>query len=165
MPIRTWSLVALNVLLAAVPAAAQGGPPGPADAPMAVESIAWLTGCWERATRTGSVEESWTSPRAGTMLGVSRTVRGDSTVAWEHLRIFRRGGRLVYGALPSGQRYTEFTATQASDTLVVFENPAHDFPQRVLYRPAGDSLHARIEGPNDGATRGVDFRFARVRCP
>ena len=165
MPIRTRSFVALYVLVGSVPAAAQAGPPAPAHAPMAVESIAWLTGCWERATRSGSVDESWTAARAGTMLGVSRTVRGDSTVAWEHLRIFRRGGRLVYGALPSGQRYAEFTATEASDTLVVFENPAHDFPQRILYRPAGDSLHARIEGPHDGETRGVDFRFARVRCP
>jgi hypothetical protein len=30
----------------------------------------------------------------------------------------------------------EFTATAASDTLVVFENAAHDIPQRVLHRPA-----------------------------
>ena len=146
-----------NADLAPDDGAADGGPD---EAAWAVASTAGNS--WRSGARTSS---SWTAARAGTMLGVSRTVRGDSTVAWEHLRIFRRGGRLVYGALPSGQRYAEFTATEASDTLVVFENPAHDFPQRILYRPAGDSLHARIGGPHDGETRGVDFRFARVRCP
>lgn len=139
----------------------------PASAQAAeVAALGWMQGCWERATRSGAVEEQWTAPRGGTMLGVSRTVRGDSTVAWEYLRIVPRDGGLVYVATPSGQATAEFTATTVSDTLVVFENPAHDFPQRILYRPAaGDSLHARIEGPRGGEVRGVDFRYGRVGCP
>jgi hypothetical protein len=112
------------------------------------------------------VEEQWMRPRGGTMVGMSRTVRGGRTVAWESLRISERDGALVYVASPSNQATTEFASTVVSDTLVVFENAAHDFPQRILYRPgAADSLWARIEGERGGQLRGIDFRMARATCP
>jgi hypothetical protein len=61
------------------------------------------------------------SPRGGQMLGMGRTVRGDTIVAeFEHLQILERNGRAVYHAEPSGQKPSDFTATSVSDTLVVF---------------------------------------------
>ena len=58
-----------------------------------------------------------------------------------------------------------FTSVAVSDSMAVFENPEHDFPQRIIYRrSAADSLHARIEGPRNGQVRGVDFRYGRVSC-
>lgn len=105
------------------------------------------------------------APRGGTMLGMSRTVRDGRTVEYESLRIEERSGRLVYVASPSRQATTNFTVTAASDTLAAFENPAHDFPRRILYRPGrADSLWARIEGEIDGRERAVDFRLARSEC-
>jgi hypothetical protein len=131
-----------------------------------IERIAWLAGCWERTAGGSMVEEQWMEPRGGMMNGMSRTVRGDRAVAWEALRIIERDGALVYVASPSSQATAEFTSTVVSDTLVVFENAAHDFPQRILYRRgAADSLWARIEGERDGRQRGVDFRMARAQCP
>jgi hypothetical protein len=130
-----------------------------------IARIGWLSGCWERRTSSSLVEEQWMAPRGGTMLGMSRTVRSDRTVAHETIRIEERDGRLVYIASPSGQATAEFTSTHVSDTLVAFENPVHDFPQRILYRPGGaDSLWARIEGARGGETRGVDFRMSRAPC-
>ena len=47
-----------------------------------------------------------------------------------------------------------------TDDEVVFENPTHDFPQRIIYRKGADrSVTARIEGVIDGKARGVDFPF------
>jgi hypothetical protein len=46
---------------------------------------------------------------------------------------------------------------------VVFENAAHDFPQRVIYRRDGERLVARIEGRLRGEARGRDWVFERVR--
>jgi hypothetical protein len=87
-------------------------------------------------------------------------------VEFEQLRLFQRAGHAVYHAEPSGQTPTDFEAKSTSDTLVVFENAAHDFPQRVIYRKRGaDSLIARIEGNMNGQARGIDFGYARVRCP
>ncbi|MGH8854313.1 MAG: hypothetical protein ACREWI_08545 [Telluria sp.] len=43
----------------------------------------------------------------------------------------------------------------------MFENPAHDFPQRIIYRRVGDTgLHARIEGKG----KGIDFPMRRTAC-
>ena len=131
-----------------------------------VAQVAWLAGCWEQVTGLRVVEEQWTRPRGGLMLGVGRTVRGDTLVEYEQTRIFERGGRLVFGATPSGQAYAEFESTEVSDSAVTFENPSHDFPQRVLYRRRGaDSLIARVEGMRGGKLRGADFPYARVACP
>jgi len=141
--------------------------PGQASAQQSaiIESSAWIAGCWERRSGQSVTEEQWMPPRGGAMLGMSRTVRDGRLVEYEFLRLFERDGRLVYHATPSRQTPTEFTSTATSDTLAVFENPAHDFPQRIIYRRQGsDSLIARIEGPGPGGTRGVDFRFARAQC-
>jgi len=131
-----------------------------------VTQVAWLAGCWEQASGSRLIEEQWTRPRGGLMLGIGRTVRGDSLVEYEQTRIFERGGRLVYGANPSGQAPAEFESIELSDSSVTFENLDHDFPQRVRYRRRGaDSLIGRVEGMRGGKLRGVDFPYARVACP
>ena len=130
-----------------------------------IERLGWLAGCWERSSATGSMEEQWMAPRAGIMLGMGRVIRDGAVVAHEAMRIEQRGDTLVFVANPSGQAQAEFTATTIERDAVVFENPEHDFPQRVAYRhAAGDSLHARIEGTMDGSERGIDFRMGRAVC-
>ncbi len=106
------------------------------------------------------------APAGGAMLGVSSTVVRDSLREWEHLMIGPTPAGLAYVARPSRQAETSFPATMITDSLLVFENPAHDFPQRILYRRRGsDSVVARIEGPRGGQMRGIDFPYARVACP
>ena len=129
-----------------------------------IDRAAFLSGCWSRIAGTRVVEERWMPPRAGTMLGMARTVRGDTLVEWEFIRLFERNGKLVYAAQPSGQEPAEFESESVEGNAITFANPAHDFPQRIKYRAIGDSLHARIEGASNGRERGIDFRYARVRC-
>ncbi len=139
----------------------------PALAQGTVHRLSWLSGCWQHTRPGRVVDEQWMTPRGGQMLGMSRTVRGDTIVSeFEHLQILERNGRAIYHAEPSGQKPTDFEAQSVSDTLVVFANPAHDFPQRVIYRRRGaDSLIARVEGTMNGQQRGIDFPYARVACP
>ena len=47
-----------------------------------IERLAWLQGCWEMVSPQRIVEEQWMSPRGGSMLGMSRTVRGDALVEY-----------------------------------------------------------------------------------
>jgi hypothetical protein len=130
-----------------------------------VHQLRWLAGCWVQREGGRTVEEQWMPPRGGLMLGAGRTVKGDSLVEFEQVRILERNGRLVYAAAPSGQAPAEFESIAVTDTSVVFENAAHDFPQRVLYRRAGaDSLVARVEGTRGGRVRGVDFPYQRTSC-
>ena len=129
-----------------------------------IDRAAFIQGCWQRQNGNRIVEEQWMAPRGGVMLGMSRTVRADSVIEWEFIRLYERGGNLVYAAQPARQAPAEFESTSIERDVITFANPAHDFPQRIIYRRGGDSLFARIEGVRNGQERGVDFRYARVRC-
>ena len=106
------------------------------------------------------------APLGGLMMGMSRTVARDSAQEFEQLRIEIRDGRPGYVAHPSGQAEAVFMATAVSDSLVIFANPAHDFPQTISYRRVTrDSVVARIERPRGGKIKGIDFPMRRVACP
>jgi hypothetical protein len=48
----------------------------------------------------------------------------------------------------------------------VFENPQHDFPQKVGYQRGGPgSLLAWVEGTEKGQTRKIEFPYKRIACP
>ena len=100
------------------------------------------------------------------MLGLSRTVDGGATVMYEFMRIARDdSGRLSFFAQPRGVAPAGFPAIRTTPAEVVFENPAHDFPQRIVYRfEAPATLRAQIEGVIDGKTRREDFHFVRGSC-
>jgi hypothetical protein len=138
----------------------EGAPQG-----KAIQQLAWLQGCWETSSTTRTIEEQWTAPRGRSMVGLSRTVRGGELVAYELVVIRERGDRLVYIAHPSGQPSAEFLSTSLSENGAVFENPGHDFPQRIGYRRQGSSLQAWIEGTTDGQTRRIEFPYRRAVCP
>jgi hypothetical protein len=149
--------------LAMAPATAQE----PASPEAGVGAVAWLAGCWEGVLRNGATyEEAWLVPRAGSMVGVARMTGEGRTLSFEFMRITADEGVLVYAAQPSGRPPTLFRATAVGAGQVTFENPGHDFPQRILYHytPPGQ-LHARIEGERDGELRGIDFPLRRVACP
>lgn len=146
------------LVLVAITAGAQGN---------RVDRAAWLAGCWELRTPSRVVLEMWMPPTGDLMLGGSRTVvAGGVTREFEHLRLRARGDTLIYTAIPSGQRETDFRSTSVTPDAITFENPAHDFPKKIIYRRAGrDSIVARIEGPGpNNATRGIDFPYRRVDC-
>lgn len=108
-------------------------PPSPPSA----ETLSWLTGSWGSTSESGRVsEELWLPPAGGVLFGVNRTISSDGKLlAFEHLRIEERDGGLVYLAAPGGrQPPTEFPAVHVTVERAVFENPEHDFPQRITYR-------------------------------
>ncbi len=124
-----------------------------------IEDVSWLKGCWLVQRTGGSTEEHWLAPAGGAMLGVSRTLRGDKMTEYEFLSIREVDGKLSYVAIPSGQKETVFPLVRFSPTELVFENPQHDFPQRLIYRKIADGISARAEGTLNGEKRGFDFVF------
>ena len=129
-----------------------------------VTDAAWIAGCWD-LTRSGRhVVENWTSAEGGTIMGISRTVSNGKTSEWEFL-IIREGAKgLEYVAKPSRQPEATFTSTTVSSTELVFENPAHDFPKKIIYKRDGDTLVASIEGPMNGQTRRIDLPYKKAVC-
>lgn len=99
------------------------------------------------------------------MLGIGRQVRDNKTTEYEFMRIHEDKGEIYFTAKPSGQPEASFKLVSLADGKATFENPQHDFPQRVIYGKQPDgSLLARIEGLMNGQKRGIDFPFKRAKC-
>lgn len=136
------------------------------EAPFTIDDLAWLKGCWSSNRDDRTITEHWLKPAGGTMLGINRTVADGKTVEFEFMQIRQEAGSgLLFVAKPSGQPEATFKLIKGSAREVIFENPQHDFPQRVIYRLQDDgSLLGRIEGVSKGKERSVDFPMNRARC-
>lgn len=139
---------------------------GGAQEAQRVATVGWLTGCLEMRSGARVVEEQRMAERAGTMLGMGRTVSSRGLGDYELTLIKEEGGRLLFEAHPKGQPSATFAARVATTDSVVFEAPEHDFPQRVGYRRVGaDSVLAWVEGTMNGKSRRIEFPYARIPCP
>ncbi|HXF48539.1 MAG TPA: DUF6265 family protein [Verrucomicrobiae bacterium] len=135
------------------------------DKKTTLADLRWLSGCWDDGDTLGRYEEHWMKPAGTSVLGMSRTVADGETIAYEFLRIQeQKDGAIYYVANPSGQKPDSFKLVKSERNMWIFENPQHDFPQKVIYRLNGDSLIARIEGTADGKVRGIDFPMKRAKC-
>ncbi len=134
--------------------------PLPTPAPAGIADIEWLADAWVGVRGTSSIEERWSPPLGGAMLGTSRTVKNERMVAFEFLRIVERNGSLVYVAQPNGAAPTEFVLTESGPRRAVFDNPRHSSPQRIVYELQDDgSLTASIGFLHGGSP--TVFEFAR----
>jgi len=134
--------------------------------PATIADLAWLHGCWDLKQNGRHTMEQWSPPEGGTMIGMSRSVADGVTKEFEFLMI-REGtdGRLEYVARPSGQAMAIFTSIRTSADEVVFENPQHDFPTRIIYRRNPDgSLLAAIEGDRGGQTKRIEYPYVAATC-
>ena len=129
--------------------------------------LSWLSGCWALDGSEAGTSEQWMTPMAGSLIGMARTVKGGRTVQHEFMQIREdAAASLAFIALPSGKTQTTFLLVRQSDAEVVFENPTHDFPQRVIYRQLSPNRAlGRIEGVRNGRLRGIDFPMTREACP
>ena len=130
-----------------------------------ISAAAPLAGCWQGTEEPGTLEQ-WMVPAGRMMLGMSRTVRMGKVSEFEFMRIVEDQGKLLFIAIVPGQPETTFTLVKSNLQELVFENPEHDFPQRILYRFfQKDVLAARIEGINEGKSLEFDYQMKRVNCP
>lgn len=130
-----------------------------------IQSAAWVGGCWRMEAGNRIVDEQWMAPAGDAMLGMSRTVRDGRLDEYELIILRVVDGRLDYEAHPVRQPTGVFSATHISDTLLVFENPRHDFPRLIAYEKRGrDSLLARIAAGPLATDRAIRFPYRRVAC-
>jgi uncharacterized protein DUF6265 len=129
-----------------------------------IEQAGWLQGCWQMAAGGRVVEEQWMAPAGGVMLGMGRTVRDGKLVEYESVVLREEDGKLAYEAHPSEQPSAVFLSKTLDESSVVFENPTHDYPQRVGYKRDGNALLAWIDGTANGRPRRLEFPYRRVAC-
>ena len=134
---RTLTVVAL--VAAPCVAVAQTGPLSRAN---------WLAGCWELRAPNRVTLEMWMPALGDMMLGSSRTTVGATTSEFEQLRLKVDGDKLVYTALPSGQRETSFPSDHP------FGHDARVREHRARL-PTAHHLSSPQRGLDPGAGRGA----------
>ncbi|MGH6786032.1 MAG: DUF6265 family protein [Novosphingobium sp.] len=125
---------------------------------------AWMAGTWAMQDGAEWVDEIWTDPRGGMMIGVGRSGFGSELKSWEITRIVAdKEGNLRYIARPGGENETVFPKVLESEEAIEFANPAHDYPQRIRYWRQGKLLMAEIS-KLDGSDA-VRFNYRPVIPP
>jgi hypothetical protein len=150
---RSIGLVALIVAMASAAEGRQAKP--------TLDGLAWMAGSWVGTSRGIEMEEHWTTPKGNSMVGMHRDVGKGRTLGFEFLRIEQKGDEIVYLSMPNGRSpATPFPLKDVNGTRVVFENPTHDFPQRIIYWKDGADLRARIEGTQNGKEGSMEWRWS-----
>lgn len=143
----------------------------PGDAKYIFRELRVLDGTWFMPTDRGDRLEIWRVADDSTLIG--RTIRikpenGD-TVTLENLRIELRGDTVTYVAIARGQNNNQpvrFVLTNADYEGYLFENPAHDDPQKIRYRLLGRrELQVTTEGKKGTRTIKNEFVFEREFAP
>jgi hypothetical protein len=153
-----FAVLALATVLALNPHLSRANVPKPVPPQFNVEQLAWMSGDWQTAPGRMRIEEHWTGVAGGTLIGMSRTVVGDRTVAFEYLRIETRKEGIFYVAHPNARPGTDFKLVRVEGQSATFENPAHDFPKRIIYKKnAEGTIVARIEGDGTEKEKPQEF--------
>ena len=132
----------------------EGAANGPAHDPSTVrELLDRLIGDWQDMdTSDGTVfQEHWTRTNDSLLTGRGLVLSGGDTVFVEYLGIHTNADRAFYSArTPSqnGGASVDFKLTAAFGDSLVFEDPEHDFPQRITYAwsAAERGWHIRLAG-------------------
>ncbi len=132
-----------------------------------IKNAEWLIGTWENKTQRGSVYETWTKGNNMELSGKSYMLNGKDTVVFETVKLIQEKNDLFYIPTVKDQNKSlpvKFTLKKQSDKLLVFENPKHDFPQKISYTKINaDSLVAEISGIIKAKERKQTFPMKRVK--
>jgi hypothetical protein len=131
-----------------------------ADAPAQLQKMIWLVGTWQRVDLPAgqSGYERWTYDGAQGFVGVGVTARDGKTTFEEKLRILAKDGTVYYVAdVPENKQPVYFKLTKLSEGELEFENPTHDFPQKIAYKKDGRQLHVRVSAGD----KAEEFEFER----
>jgi hypothetical protein len=144
-----------------------------ADAPQraagGVDGVDWIAGYWLSCNEGTQTAEAWIGAGSGLVVGVNHSL-GRGAPSFEYMRIGpHEGGRLAFFGSPGGAPAVTFAMTSLEGQTATFENPTHDFPQRVIYSRSGDELIGRIEGASGGETQSMEWRYRAAalgeECP
>ena len=134
-----------------------------AAAVIAAPDFSWMAGTWSETKAGTTTREMWMPPLDGAMSGITQTNTAGKLVSIEVASITAEPAGATFTARPQGQPPTAFVLKPGKVGEAVFENLAHDFPQRVIYRRCGPDLCARIEGTMDGKAQSMDWRYKRLK--
>lgn len=171
---RTLGLIVAVCLLAAVIASAQEPmtentvrlAEGAASPSATLGGMAWLAGSWTGEGLGGHVEEIWSPPQAGAMMGMFRLLREGKTAFYELMTLVEENGSLV---LRVKHFNPDLTGWEERDKTVdfAFAAMAGDrffFDGLTFERQGADALTIHVViSAKDGTVHEEAFSYSRAR--
>jgi hypothetical protein len=141
-----------------------------------LDTMKWLIGSWENKNENGVMTETWSQQDDSALTGIvtaSYLFKDESmdeprlrTDTLETIRIEQLWGKLSYIPAVKDQNNgmpVKFKMTFCNAERFVFENPDHDFPQKITYERIGaDSLVATVSGKWEGQEVKETFPMKRT---
>ena len=119
-----------------------------------IKKADWLIGNWENTSPDGILTENWEKVNDSTFSATSYFIKGKDTLHFESIILTQLGETLTYKATVKNQnddKPVSFPSTSESDQKLVFENPKHDYPQKITYtKGTNNTLTAEISGNLNG---------------
>ncbi|MGE8341233.1 MAG: DUF6265 family protein [Flavobacterium sp.] len=126
-----------------------------------IKKADWLIGNWENKTPEGILSENWQKLNDSTFSASSYFIKEKDTLHFETIVLAQLGETLTYKATVKGQNDDKpvfFPSTSETDQQLVFENPKHDYPQKIIYtKGANNTLTAEISGNMNGKPSSEKF--------
>ena len=125
----------------------------------------WLLGNWENKLPEGDLLEHWEKKDDSTFVGQSYFIKEKDTLSYENIELIQKGEFVYYIPTVKGQNNDKpvtFNLTTATEKEFTFENPTHDYPQKITYKKVNDtSLVATISGMQQGKQSSESYPMKR----
>ncbi len=115
-----------------------------------LEQANWFLGEWKNTTTEMDFTETWAKETDSSYRAQSFIVAAKDTVFFEHVLLEQANDSLFYRAYERKEKLSQavsFYATKIGKNEIIFENPKHDFPNKIIYsKITPDSIVASIYG-------------------
>ncbi|MES2811451.1 MAG: DUF6265 family protein [Bacteroidota bacterium] len=131
-----------------------------------IEKAQWFLGEWSNKSKMGDFTENWEKLSDSTFMGVSFVIKGKDTLFHENVVLEQKSDSLFYNVAIKGNKeeITSFYLTSSSDKQMVFENPKHDFPTKIVYNLISpDSISASIHGKIKGIEQSETYPMTKKK--
>lgn len=134
------------------------------DIPGKIEDLGWIQGRWKGKAFGGTIEEEFSLPGGGCILGISRiTGENNRLIFKEFMDLSQAGSTLNYTVTVPNKIHT-FSLGKIGPNEVMWVDPTNKFPQSIHYRREGDSIRVVLKGvSNSGTPQEEVIKMDRVR--
>lgn len=133
-----------------------------------LEKAKWLLGEWIKTDSLGTLKEIWANQDDSTFIGQSYYFQNEKdTLHFESIELMQDQEHLIYSATIKGENNDTaipFQMTKDEDSLLVFENPKHDYPQKLEYRlQKNKSISIIVSGRSKGKASSTTYSLSKKK--
>src|SRR6218665_2604301 len=134
--------------------------------PQEIDKVKWIAGEWENKSKEGILTESWERMNDTVFNAECYFVNGKDTLHNEKISLKQADNAIIYSPTVKGEngnRPVHFKMTSVNANELVFENPKHDYPQKIVYtKITDDSLVTKISGIIKGKPYSESYPMKKI---